>query len=108
MPLLKQVPHSKLHDSVQVGFELLQRRIHPLCGQPVPVLCYADGTEALPRFKSRSSSRAGRCLCPALLMPGAVVPGGLSHRLEMGAGSGAELPPPRQGRWEQKALCNNS
>lgn len=26
-------------------------------------------------------------------MPGAVVPGGLSHRLEMGAGSGAELPP---------------
>jgi len=38
-------------DLVQAGLEYLQRRIHSLPGQPVPVLCHLQREEVLPRTR---------------------------------------------------------
>ena len=37
-------------ESIQVGFEYLQRRPHSLSGQLVPVLCHPDSEEILPHI----------------------------------------------------------
>uniref|UniRef100_A0A8B9DDP6 Chromosome 16 open reading frame 72 n=1 Tax=Anser cygnoides TaxID=8845 RepID=A0A8B9DDP6_ANSCY len=50
-PPVEQDPLEHLaQDGIQVGFEYLQRRLHNLSGQPVPVLCHSPSKEVPPHI----------------------------------------------------------